>query len=164
MTRSQSGNTVGQSAAANTVTCTPLTASLRAATRPSAPLLPGPATTTTRRPYEPPNMRNAAHATAEPARSINTFAGVLRVAVASMSRISSGVTIDNMSLSVASTHPHHRRGRCAYSAITYAMASRSLCVNETCHRVTPASRASSAARADTRNDGAPESMRVTDTS
>src|SRR4051794_36962356 len=77
-----------------TWTATPREASRRAAARPSLPLLPLPAMTTTRLPYAPPSMRSAAQATAEPARSINVSTGV--VAAASISRICSGVTIGTM--------------------------------------------------------------------
>ena len=57
--------------------------------RPSLPLFPLPAITTTR-PYVPPSSRTAARATAAPARSTSTSTG--SGAAASIARISSGVT------------------------------------------------------------------------
>ena len=62
-----------------------------AAARPSLPLLPLPATTWTVRPYVPPSIRLAAHATAVPARPISTSTG--SGAAASTAAISAGVTI-----------------------------------------------------------------------
>ena len=64
------------SASASSSTPTPRARRRRAATTPSAPLLPLPHTTTTRRPYAPPSMRNACRATALPARSTSTASGV----------------------------------------------------------------------------------------
>src|SRR4030095_1042851 len=69
------------------------------AARPSLPLLPFPATTTMRWPYAPPSIRNAVHATAEPARSMSVSTG--GAAGASIARISSGVTIGTMFARVA---------------------------------------------------------------
>src|SRR5205807_10611040 len=61
-----------------------------AASRPSAPLLPFPATTATRRPYAPPSIATARRATAPPARCTSTSVG--SGAAWSMAFISSGVT------------------------------------------------------------------------
>ena len=86
------GASAGQSAASNTRTAhAAARAASRAATRPSAPLLPGPAITTTVRPYAPPSIRSAARPTASPARSISSSTG--SGAAASIARISSAVTI-----------------------------------------------------------------------
>ena len=85
----RSGETSGQSSASKTRTLTPRSRNRFPATRPSAPLLPGPATMLTIRPYPPPRRRSAECATAHPARSISTSTGVS--ARASTSRICSGV-------------------------------------------------------------------------
>ena len=90
MYRSADGSVSGASAAENTRTLIPRRRSRRAAARPSAPLLPGPASTTTRRPYRPPITSTAARATAAPARSISTSVG--SGAAASISAIRAGVT------------------------------------------------------------------------
>src|ERR687891_1903256 len=94
MTRSLSGSVGGASGAAITWTLTPRRSSRRAASRPSLPLLPLPATTTTRRPYEPPSMASARRASAAPARAISTSTG--SGAAASTAAISSGVSTGSM--------------------------------------------------------------------
>ena len=75
----------------STRTAAPRSCRRSAATRPSAPLLPGPARTVTRRPYVPPSISSATRATALPARSTRTSTG--SAAAASIARISSRVTI-----------------------------------------------------------------------
>ena len=70
--RSESGSSV------ITATRTPQFARYRAATRPSPPLFPLPQTTTARLPYEPPMRSTHARATALPARSIRSSAGMPR--------------------------------------------------------------------------------------
>ena len=91
-----SGSVAGTSAASMTRTRTPRRRRRSAATRPSAPLLPLPATTTTRRPYAPPSSRRAARATAAPARSMSTSTG--SGASASTAAISSAVRTGIMSM------------------------------------------------------------------
>src|SRR3954451_22355910 len=76
-------------AASTTRTRTPRAANREAATLPSAPLLPFPAITTTRRPYVPPSRPTAAPATAAPARPMSNSTG--SGARASTSAISAGV-------------------------------------------------------------------------
>ena len=58
MTRSAAGSRAGASATSTTRTAAPARARRRAAARPSLPLFPFPARTTTRRPYVPPIIRS----------------------------------------------------------------------------------------------------------
>ena len=70
--------------------------------RPSAPLLPFPATTVTRRPYAPPSTPSAWRATARPARSTSTDSGVpVAIACRSAAAISAGVSTGCISPSAA---------------------------------------------------------------
>ena len=94
-TRSHGGSVAGHSSTGTTRTETPRRRRRIAAERPSAPLFPDPATTTTRRPYPPPSRSRASRATAAPARSISTSTG--SGAASSMAPISTGVTTGIMS-------------------------------------------------------------------
>ena len=97
MVRWAAGSEVGAPPASTTATRTPRRCKRWAAARPSAPLLPLPASTVTRRPYPPPSMSSAVRANAAPARSISSSTG--SGAAASMAAISSGVTMGIMDAS-----------------------------------------------------------------
>ena len=141
MTRSAAGSRVGATSASISSTRTPRRRSRFAAARPSAPLLPFPASTTTRRPYPPPRSASAWCATAAPARSMSTSTG--SGAAASTAAISSGVRIG------------------ITSATAMASANRWVWVIVSRHDRMPRSSASSCARPCNTIDGAPLSARAT---
>src|SRR6185437_6330436 len=118
MTRSHGGSRPG-AAASRTVTRPPRRRRTAPATRPSAPLLPLPATTTTRWPYPDPSIRRAANATAVPARATRAAWSTWASAAASAARISATVSTGRTRLrplrvAHRAAFGHRRAGRVAF--------------------------------------------------